>query len=73
MHETRAYMTRSMRTDLLNRLRVLAAWLTAENQGDRVTMEDVLNRVVEAGLPTVEHQAFVELETRTRRVQEAQP
>lgn len=46
-----------MPADVLKRVRLLSAVLSAEGDG-RVTMEAVLNRVLEAGLPVVEHEVF---------------
>lgn len=45
--KTTAYTTRNMRVDLLDRCRVLAAV-------ERTTLEDIVNRALEAGLAEME-------------------
>lgn len=49
----RAYTSRKMPTDFLNRMRVLAAMRTAD-EGRRVTLEQIVNEVIKRGLPLVE-------------------
>mgnify|MGYP001586064633 CR=1 FL=1 len=49
----RAYTTRKMSSDLLNRMRVLAAMKSAED-GSRVTLEAILTDVIRKGLPILE-------------------
>lgn len=51
--KTKAYTTRKMPSELLDRMRVLAAWRTAET-GQRVTLEHVFAEVLKRGLPLVE-------------------
>lgn len=46
-----------MREDLLDRMRVLAVVLSSA-EGQKVTLEDVVNRVLERGLPDVEKEAY---------------
>ena len=53
----RAYTTRKLPDDFLNRMRILAAFRTAEEKR-RVTLEDVVNDVIKRGLPLVEKETL---------------
>jgi hypothetical protein len=48
--KTRPYTTRNLRVDLIERMRLVAAL-------EDTTIEDVLNRAVEAGLDTLHRKA----------------
>lgn len=48
-----AYTTRKMPKDFLDRMRVLAAMKSAD-EGERVTLEQVVNEVIKRGLPLIE-------------------
>lgn len=50
---TRAYTTRKLPSELLDRIRMLAATKSALT-GERVTMEAVVAEVIREGLPVVE-------------------
>jgi len=51
----RAYTTRKMPADLLDRLRVLASVKSAEEER-RVTLEAMVNEAIERGLPVLERE-----------------
>ena len=53
----RAYTSRRMPADLLDRVRLLAATQTAVS-GKRATMESVMAEVIRRGLPLVEREVL---------------
>ena len=57
--KTRSYTTRKMPSDFLKRMRMIAAFKSADSDG-RITMEWVLNEALKRGLPLIEREVFGE-------------
>lgn len=55
--KTRIYTTRKLPLDLLKRLRLLAAMMSAERDR-RVTIEQVVNEALTRGIPLIEREVF---------------
>lgn len=55
--KVKAYTSRKIPVDFLARMRVLAAMRSAD-EGERVTLEAVVNEVIRRGLPLVEKEVL---------------
>lgn len=55
--KTRIYTTRKLPLDLLKRMRLLAAMMSAERER-RVTIEQVVNEALARGVPLIEREVF---------------